>query len=321
MKRLTALVLCILLAGCSGDESVDRVVGELTSDRVELVADSNEPIVGILIAEGARVETGEVLVVQDPTRAAARLAEAEAGLMHARGRLDELLRGPRDEQIEAARANFDAAEQDRVFLAAEFERIREIAARDLASPEALDRARRDLETANATLELRRAELAERLAGTTVEELTQAEAVVAEASARVRSARIDVERLELRAPVAGVAGRRLFEVGERPAAGQPVMVLLAGEQPHARVYVPERLRVRVTPGRKAALYIDGRDEPVSGTVRWVSSEAAFTPYQALTERDRGRLSYEAKIDIDGLAERLPDGVPLEAEFDFAESARP
>ena len=56
--------------------------------------------------------------------------------------------------------------------------------------------------------------------------------------------------------------------------------------------------------------------MSGTVRWVSSEAAFTPYEALTERDRGRLSYEAKIDIDDRTRRLPDGVPLEAEFDFA-----
>ena len=42
-------------------------------------------------------------------------------------------------------------------------------------------------------------------------------------------------------------------------------------------------------------------------------AAFTPYFALTERDRGRLSYLAKIDITENRERLPDGVPVEVEF--------
>ncbi len=321
MRVTTTSALCALLAACGANDSGDRVVGELSSDRVELVAESNEPITEIRIAEGARVTAGDVLVVQDPARAAARLAEAEAGLRHAQGRLDELLRGPRSERIEAARANLDAAEKDRVFLEAEFERIREIAARDLASPEDLDRARRDFDTATATAELRRAELAEQLAGTTVEELAQADALVAEAAARVEGARVDLERLELRAPVAGVADSRLFEVGERPAAGQPVMILLTGDQPHARVYVPERLRVRVTPGTRATLYVDGLGEPVSGNVRWVSSEAAFTPYEALTERDRGRLTYEAKIDIDDLGERLPDGVPLEAEFHVAESGRP
>jgi HlyD family secretion protein len=49
------------------------------------------------------------------------------------------------------------------------------------------------------------------------------------------------------------------------------------------------------------------------VRWVSSEAAFTPYYALTERDRGRLSYVAKIDIGETRQRLPDGVPVNVEF--------
>jgi HlyD family secretion protein len=41
------------------------------------------------------------------------------------------------------------------------------------------------------------------------------------------------------------------------------------------------------------------------VRWVSSEAAFTPYFALTERDRGRLSYVAKVDIGEFHQRLTE----------------
>ena len=91
------------------------------------------------------------------------------------------------------------------------------------------------------------------------------------------------------------------------------MLLSGEQPHARVYVPERLRASVRAGSPATLFVDGVSEPVKGRVRWVATEAAFTPYFALTERDRGRLSYVAKIDIVEAGERLPDGVPLEAVF--------
>ena len=50
------------------------------------------------------------------------------------------------------------------------------------------------------------------------------------------------------------------------------------------------------------------------MRTVSQEAAFTPYYALTERDRGRLSYVAKIDLEGeVARALPTGLPLEAEL--------
>jgi HlyD family secretion protein len=76
-----------------------------------------------------------------------------------------------------------------------------------------------------------------------------------------------------------------------------------------------MRVSIVPGTSARIFIDGLSKPMPGRVRWVSSESAFTPYFALTERDRGRLSFAAKIDIDAKAagERLPDGVPVEVEF--------
>jgi len=56
------------------------------------------------------------------------------------------------------------------------------------------------------------------------------------------------------------------------------------------------------------------------VRTVSHDAAFTPYYALTERDRGRLSFVAKVDLEGDAARqLPTGLPLEVELGPIETA--
>jgi HlyD family secretion protein len=50
------------------------------------------------------------------------------------------------------------------------------------------------------------------------------------------------------------------------------------------------------------------------VRTVSSEASFTPYFALTERDRGHLAYVAEIDLpDQAAGDLPTGLPVEVSF--------
>ena len=314
MKNI--LLLIVLLAGlaaCGDGETPDRVVGELASDRIELTAESNEPIVAIHVAEGEAVTAGQVLVEQDARRAAARLAEAGAALAQLQARLDELVRGPRSEMIAAARANVEGATQELAFRESELTRTREVHARGLASPDALDRAQAALDAAQANLKLRLAQLEEMLSGTTVEELAQAEQAVKQAAARRDAASIDVERSAIRAPVDGLADSRLFELGERPNPGQPLMIVLAGEQPYARVYVPERLRVHVRPGTGAELHIDGIEQPVAGTVRWVASEAAFTPYFALTERDRGRLTYEAKVDLDVSGERLPDGVPVEAVF--------
>jgi HlyD family secretion protein len=314
MKCRTLAILALgLVAGCGDTEDPYRVVGQLASDRIELAAETNEPIVAIRVAEGDEVATGQVLVEQDSRRAAAQLAEAEAALAQTQARLAELLRGPRSEQIEAARASVEGAERDLAFRRSELERISEVHERGLASADALDRARAELDTASANLKLRRAQLEELLTGTTVEELAQAEQAAKQAEARRDAAQISLERHTLRAPVDGIADARLFEVGERPNPGQPIMILLGGPQVHARVYVPERVRVDLSAGTAARVHVDGLDTPLDGRLRWVSSEAAFTPYYALTERDRGRLSYVAKIDITDARERLPDGVPVEVEF--------
>jgi HlyD family secretion protein len=314
MKTSVAMLLAVtLLVSCADDADPNRVVGELASDRHELTAEVSEPILSIAVAEGDDVVAGQVLIEQDSTRATARLAEAAAALGQVQARLDELVRGPRSEQIAAARASVEGATQEFEFRQSELKRITEVHARGLASPDLLDRARAALDAAEANLKLTLAQLEERLAGTTIEELAQAEQAVKQAAARRDSALVDVERHTLRAPVDGVIDTRLFELGERPAPGQPMVILLSGAQPYARVFVPESLRVRVAPGTRARIYVDGLDQAIDGRVRWVSSEAAFTPYYALTERDRGRLSYVAKVDITETRERLPDGVPVNVEF--------
>lgn len=312
-SSLVIAAAAFLIGACDDSNSVRRVVGDLASDRVELTVEASEPIVEILVAEGEAVIAGQLLLSQDATRAMARLAEAIAALAQAQARLDELVRGPRQEQIAAARANVQGAIRALEFRGAEYERTKKIHEQQLASPDLLDRAKAALDAARANLDLRRAQLQELLAGTTVEELTQAEQALRQAEARRDYLQVDVERHEVRAPVAGIVDSRLFEPGERPASGQPVLILLGGVQPYARVYVPEAIRVNIGPGTAAQIFVDGLEEVLDGRVRWVSSESAFTPYYALTERDRGRLSYLAKVDLVGRRDRLPDGVPVEVEF--------
>ncbi len=319
MKRrilnLIAITMVAAVAACGVTDDDNRVVGELASDRIEITAEFNEAIVEVAVAEGDSVAAGDTLLRQDNARATARLAEAEANYQQAKARLDELLRGPRKEKIIAARATVEGATQDLEFRQNDFTRIQEIHSRKLASTDALDTANAALDAAQATLKLQLAQLEELLAGTTVEELAQAEQALKQAAARRTSAEIDLKRLTVIAPVNGIVDSRLFEIGERPGVGQPVLVMLGGDQPYARVYVAEDLRVRIVPGTRARIHVDGLDRIVTGQVRWIASEAAFTPYFALTERDRGRLSYVAKVDILDETTRLPDGVPVEVEFEL------
>jgi HlyD family secretion protein len=314
------LVLALAFIGCEADDPNHRLVGQLESDRVEITADYAEPIIERAVIEGERAEAGQLLIRQDTARIDAQLAEAEAALRQTGARLDELVRGPRREQIVAAQASVEGARNELEFRETDLKRMQDLYDRELASSELRDRAQVARDTAAANLESLEARLDELLSGTTAEELRQAEASVKQSQARIDTLTVERERHSHRAPVAGVVDSLLFEPGERPQAGQPIAILLAGEQVYARVYVPEALRVQVRPGTRAVVYVDGMQGPVDGRVRWVSSEAAFTPYFALTEADRGRLSFAAKVDLLNVGRRLPDGVPVEVQLRL-DDARP
>ncbi len=265
LRSVTPLSLCgamvIAMLGCDSSGDDTRVVGQLESDRIEITAEVSEPIMEIFVKEGQRVTAGDLLLQQDKRRILSRIRETKAALAQSKARLDELVRGPRKEQIAAGRANVQGAAHDLEFRKAEYERAQMVFQRELASPDSLDRAKAELDRAEANLQVQQARLQEMLSGTTIEELTQAQQAVRQIEARLSTLQIDLERHAPLAPVDGIVDSRLFEPGERPAIGKPMLILLSGEQPYARVYVPELLRVRVSPGTGARVYVDGLAEPL------------------------------------------------------------
>jgi HlyD family secretion protein len=232
--------------------------------------------------EGQDVKAGDLLMRLDGTRLAALVAQAQ----HRR---------------DAAAARIPGMESSLTNAERELTRAKNLHAGGVASPETLDRGRTRRDSARAERDSARAELA------------AAESALIEA-------RVHLERLEVRAPRDGRVDALPFELGERPPAGAVVVIMLAAGAPYARVYVPEPVRAQVAPGGRATVHVDGVEGEFPGRVRTVSQEAAFTPYYALTERDRGRLSYVAKVDLEGDAARqLPTGLPLEVELVRVETA--
>jgi HlyD family secretion protein len=57
-------------------------------------------------------------------------------------------------------------------------------------------------------------------------------------------------------------------------------------------------------------VDGVNDSISGLVTWISSEASFTPYYALTQNERSRLMYVAEVQLPAKYADLPAGLPVE-----------
>ncbi len=309
------IALALAAAACGGNGG--ELLGTLERDRLELIAEAQEPIVELAVREGDAVEQGELLLRLDPTAVEARLARARAGAAQAERRHAELVAGARSEQLREARARVAGAAAQAIAAAQEFDRIEKLVGEGMLPVSSLDRQRAARDGAAADERAARERLAELEHGTRAEVVGQAAAALAAARAEVAGLELSLARHTVTAPRAGVIDALPYKLGERPPAGAPVVVMLAAGQPYARVFIPEPRRAGVAAGLAATVRVDGSDRDWRAEVRYVSSEAAFTPYYSLNERDRGRLSYLAEVVLtEPEAARLPTGVPVEARLSDA-----
>jgi len=312
MTRFTPLALSTLLlvAGCAKERPVE-VHGTVERDRLELIAESNERIVEIAVHEGDRVSPGALLVRQEAGTAQPRIDQARAALLEAQRRLADLEQGPRQREIDEARAALGGAESELQTAKSEFARVQTLVQRKLLSESNLDQARAARDSARAGRDAARARYELLKQGTRTEQVAEARAAVQRAAAALAEVETVASRYTVTAPRAALVEALPYKLGERPAAGRPVAILLADGVPYARVYVPEPLRTKFIAGTKVEAAVDGHAERIQGTVRYVAAEAAFTPYFALTQKDRSRLAYLAEITLDDpAAQALPAGMPVQ-----------
>jgi HlyD family secretion protein len=185
------------------------------------------------------VKAGQLIARIDPETFQYRVRQNEADLEAARSA--------------AARAQVALANAQR-----ELARTRELVAREFVSPADLDRAQAQFDLAKA-------------------ELGNAQAVVAQRAAQLASARVDLGRTEIRAPVDGVVIKRSVDVGQTVAASlqAPELFVIARDLRDMQVEtsIDEADVGRIRVGQRATFAVDAfPGRTFSGEVRQVRKSA-------------------------------------------------
>jgi HlyD family secretion protein len=185
------------------------------------------------------VKAGQLIARIDPETFQYRVRQNEADLEAARSA--------------AARAQVALANAQR-----ELARTRELVAREFVSPADLDRAQAQFDLAKA-------------------ELGNAQAVVAQRAAQLASARVDLGRTEIRAPVDGVVIKRSVDVGQTVAASlqAPELFVIARDLRDMQVEtsIDEADVGRIRVGQRATFTVDAfPGRTFSGEVRQVRKSA-------------------------------------------------
>ena len=303
-----------MLVACSAKQP-PPAVGTLERHRFEISATAAEQIIAMPVREGQVVKQGDIVAQLDAGSLAANRASVAAQANQAKHRLDELTHGARGGEIAQARERVAGARAVRDQYVKEYRRLADLLSRGLVAQAQVDVQLQLRDSSAAELKSAQAALDLLVQGTRSEQLDQGRAAVASAQSLLQQQDVLLGRLTLVAPVDGVIEALPYRLGERPMLGAPVVIMLASGMPYARVYIPEPQRAALRAGQALSVHVDGVKQPFKGTLRYIAGEASFTPYFALTQRDRSRLAYLAEIDLpDPAALDLPAGVPVEVRLD-------
>ena len=212
----------------------------------------------VLVKEGDWVRANDLLVQLDDAAEQAALQVAEADLAAERATLSRTLKGLRIEDREAVEAESAVARSRADLSGGVLARVEVLAKSGAATPDELERARRQAQADQAGFKATDARLRAAQAGSRVEDTLFARARVLAAEARVAQARATLGRLAVRAPADGEVLQVKVRAGELynfQGSSEPLLILGDTRALRVRMDVDERDIARVSVGAAAFVTAD------------------------------------------------------------------
>ncbi|NBW50227.1 MAG: HlyD family efflux transporter periplasmic adaptor subunit [Betaproteobacteria bacterium] len=343
-KALTVLSIVVLLGlayggfeyfGARHSEETDNAY--VQGNVIQITPQVGGTVTAILADDTDYVKAGQALVKLDPADAKVALDQAEANLAQAVRQVRTLYanNGTLSAQVTLRESDIARAQTDIARATDDLNRRQALAGNGAVSKEELNHAKSQLTTAQNALSAAQAGVAaarEQLSSNqTLTEGTNVEghpSVVA-ASAKVREAFLALHRAELPAPVDGYVAKRTVQLGQRVAAGAPLMAIIPLNQLWVDANFKEVQLRNIRIGQPVKLTADlyGKKMEYKGTVAGLGAGtgAAFSllPAQNATGnwiKVVQRVPVRVALDAEQLAQNpLRVGLSMEATVDVTDQS--
>lgn len=255
---------------------------------------------GLHVAEGDSLQPGQLIAELDAPELATMRAQIAAELAEAEA-------GPRREEIDAARHEWEAIDSELGLARIEEKRARELLESKTSTQAEYDRSAARVRTLERNRDSAKSRLDLLLAGTRPERIAQTKARLAE---------VDTQIAELRvaAPTNCVVEILSVKAGDVLAPNREIATLLLTQHLWVRVFVPQPWLGHIKTGDPVKLRADAFPErEINGVVEQLSREAEFTPRNVQTVGDRIKQVFGVKIRLTNADGSLHAGMSADAFF--------
>ncbi|MGE0885332.1 MAG: HlyD family secretion protein [Blastocatellales bacterium] len=290
---------------------------EGASEMVNVGAGESGLLREVRVREGQQVAAGDVLAVLDCGNLEAELQSARAAVDAAEQVRIRLVRGSRDE--ERRRAQDEQAREQAVLEQARSQHARMSGLFDSGdiSRETVEKTKRDLAVAEASVSAAANRLALVNATPLPEELARADAEIKAAAERVNVIGDRLKKCAVRAPIAGTVLRVHVEAGEAVSTlfPQPIVSMVDSSRLRVRAEVDERDLSHIHSGQRVAVSAPafaGRE--FGGSVARIAAQMGRQSVRTGDPAEKSdRDVLEVLIDLDDLDARLVIGLRVTVQF--------
>jgi HlyD family secretion protein len=296
------VILALLAGSCSLKDSPAKqsVSGTIETDEVHVASRYGGRVEKILANEGDKLTADQVIVELDAAELRARRDQAAAELA-------ELEAGPRKEEKEAARHEWEAQVAELEKAQDDAKRAEELFAQKTISPTEREQAVTRARTLEKNVAAAKSRYDLLLAGTRPERIAQSRAQIAELDAQLRE-------MKIAAPSDCVLEVLAVKPGDVLAPNRELATLLLPQHLWVRVYVPEPWLGFIQTGDAVTVRVDSdRGRDFRGDVEQIAREAEFTPRNVQTVGERVKQVFGIKVRLDNREGKLRAGMSADIFF--------
>lgn len=268
------------------------------------VSDIGFELTGTLIdfplKEGDRIQQGATLARLDTRSLSAQKKQLMAQRIQAVAQLSELETGPRQEEIDAAKATVQDLGQQVALADRLSQRRKSLFEQGAVSKESYEERFFNAQSLRKRQEQAQKRLEELQAGTRVERVASQDAQLLEIDARLEALEIQRSKTSLKAPFSGLVAQKLVSEGVVLNAGQPIVRLVESGAMEAHIGVPQAIADQMKLGQTLPIKVGNKRyrgtiaaffPEIDPTSRTVTVMLEFSPQSTLTIGQTTQLIWE------------------------------
>jgi multidrug resistance efflux pump len=305
--QIGILGLVLLAASCQRNSAPPLVSGTIETDEAHVASRYGGRVEKILAQEGDPLQPGQVIVELDAAELGARRNQAAATLA-------EMEAGPRPQEIQAAKNDWQSQQSDLELARDDAKRAIELFAQKTISDTERDHSVIHAQTLEKSVAAAKDRYDLLLAGTRPEEIDVARAHLAEIDTQLREMKIS-------APTNCVLEVLSVKVGDVLASNQEVATLILPQHLWVRVYAPEIWLGHIQIGETVKVRVDSYgDRDFVGTVEQINRAAEFTPRNVQTYEERIKQVFGIKVRLNDDQNQFHAGMSADVYFPNVEPVK-